>query len=344
MHRREFIVAAAAAGTALWAGCTTTVRRAPQLGRVMTVRGAIAPGEMGITLPHEHIVVEFVPVTELGDAPYNREEAFEVALPHLRALRAAGCQTLADATPAFLGRDPILLGALAEATGLHILTNTGYYGAREDVHLPDHAFTESVDDMAARWISEYRNGIGDTGIRPGFIKIGVDAGSLSDMDGALIRAAARTHRATGLTIASHTGPAVPAFDQLNILQEEGVHPSAWIWVHSQAEEDLDAHVEAARRGAWVEFDGVRPDTIARNIDFVQNMKRHRLLSRVLISHDAGWYSVGEPRGGDFRGFTTLFDTFLPALREEGFTDEEIQQLIVENPADAFRIRTREYHS
>ncbi len=341
MHRRDFLATTLAA---LFAGCSADVRRTPRLGRIMTVRGAIAPDEMGITLPHEHILVDFVPVTELGETAYNREEAFDVALSHLLALRDAGCRTFVDATPSYLGRDPTLLRALAEATGLHILTNTGYYGAREDVHLPEHAFTESVDALAERWIAEYREGVGDTGIRPGLVKIGVDEGRLNEMDETLVRAAARTHRATGLTIAAHTGPAVTALEEIGILKEEGVHPSAWIWVHAQAEDDLATHVEAAREGAWVEFDGLAPATIDRHIELVQNMKRHRLLSRVLVSHDAGWYSVGEPRGGDFRGFTTLFDTFLPALGEAGFSEEEIQQLIVENPADAFRIRIREFHA
>lgn len=344
MNRRRFLATTLAAGAVLGAGCATGVRRSTRLGGVMTVRGAIAPDELGITLPHEHIVVEFVPVSQLGMAPYDREEAFNVALPYLRAVRDAGGRTLVDATPAYLGRDPVLLRALAEETGLHILTTTGYYGAREDVHLPDHAFTDSVDSLADRWINEYRHGIEDSGIRPGLVKIGVDAGTLSEMDQALVRAAARTHRATGLTIAAHTGPATPAFEQIELMREEGVHPSAWIWVHAHVEEDLEAHVEAARQGAWIEFDGLRPDTVDRHVQLVQNMKREGVLSRVLVSHDAGWYSVGQPQGGEFRGFTTLFGAFVPALQDAGFSEDEIQQVIVENPADALWIRVREYHA
>jgi phosphotriesterase-related protein len=310
----------------------------------MTVRGAIAPDVLGITLPHEHVAVDFAPAAEQATSGYNREEAFEVALPYLNELRAAGCGTLVDATPAYLGRDPILLRALSEETGLHILTNTGYYGARDDVNVPEHAFTDSIDDLAAIWIGEWENGIGDTGIRPGFIKIGVDSGPLSEMDMALIQAAARTHRASGLTIASHTASATPAFEQLEVLRAEGVHASSWIWVHANAEEDLSAHLEAARQGAWVEFDGVGPNSIDRSVELVMNMRSNRLLSRVLVSQDAGWYSVGEPRGGDFRGYIMMFETFLPALREAGLSDEEIDLLTIDNPADAFRIRIRQYHA
>ena len=344
MHRRDFIATALAACGALVGGCATGIRPSPRLGRVMTVRGAVASDGLGITLPHEHVSVSFAPFTESGTVQYDREEAFNVALPHLRALHAAGGRTFVDATPAYLGRDPILLRALAEAAGLHVITNTGYYGARDDVHLPDNAFTDSIDQLADTWTAEFANGIDGTGIRPGFVKIGVDPGPLSEMDEALIRAAARTHLETGLTVASHTGGAVPAFQQMEMLREEGVHPAAWIWVHAQAEDDTDAHAEAAREGAWIEFDGLSPESVARHVELVLNMRRHRLLNRVLVSHDAGWYSIGEPGGGDFRGFTTLFEIFLPALREEGLTEEEIRLITVDNPADAFRIRIRMFHS
>ncbi len=310
----------------------------------MTVRGPITAQEVGVTLPHEHLVVDFAPAAEQAMSGYDRAEAYDVVLPYVREVRTRGCATLVDATPAFLGRDPIVLRALSEATGLQIVTNTGYYGAREDVHVPEHAFTDSIDEIAAVWIGEWRHGIGDSGIRPGFVKIGVDPGPLSEMDAALIQAAARTHRVSGLTIAAHTGSATPAFEQIETLLAEGVHPSAWIWVHAQSEEDLSAHVDAARRGAWIEFDGIGPETIDRHVDLVQNMRRQRLLNRVLVSQDAGWYSVGEPGGGDFRSLTSVFDLFLPALREAGFSEQEIETLTVRNPADAFRIRVREYHA
>lgn len=344
MNRRDFLKKSVVGGAAVWAGCATTYTAAPRLGDVMTVRGLVSPSEVGLTLPHEHVVVDFAPAGEQAMSEYSREDVLEVVLPHIRALREAGCSTLVDATPAFLGRDPFLLQALSAETGIHIITNTGYYGARDDIHVPEHAFSDSVDDIAAVWIGEWRDGIGSSGVRPGFIKIGVDPRSLSEMDAALITAAARTHLSSGLTIASHTEVREAVFEQIDILLGEGVHPSAWIWVHAQAEDDTSAHVQAARRGAWVEFDGIAPDTIDRHVELVQNMKRERLLRRVLISQDAGWYSVGEPGGGTFRTFTLLITRFLPALREAGFSDEEIRMLTVENPADAYRIRIRRYHA
>ena len=213
-----------------------------------------------------------------------------------------GCRTFIDCTPAYLARDPLLLKRLSEASGLQILTNTGYYGARNDECLPAHAFTENADQLANRWEREFRDGIEGTGIRPGFMKIGVDEGHLSEMDRKLITAAARTHARTGLTIAAHTGKALGAFDQLAILQQERISPSAWIWVHAQSEDDKAKHAEAARLGAWVSFDGLGWNATERHVEFVVAMQEKRLLHRVLVSHDAGWYHVGEPEGGQFQPF------------------------------------------
>jgi len=223
---------------------------------------------------------------------------------------------------------------------MHLLTNTGYYGAAKDKYLPAYAWDESADQLAARWVREWENGIGNTGIRPGFIKIGVDRGKVSEIDSKIVRAAARAHRQTGLTIMSHTGPAVPAFDQLSILKEENIDPSAWIWTHAQGADVFKDHFKAADAGAWLAFDGLNPDNFTRYARFLTAMKKRNQLKQVLLSHDAGWYSPGEPMGGKFRGYTLLFNQFLPFLRKKGFTGHDISQLMEKNPSEAFIIRPR----
>ncbi|MBC7920137.1 MAG: phosphotriesterase [Ferruginibacter sp.] len=332
--RRALLVAGQlAVGTAGLAGA-----RSP--GKVMTVRGPLRADRMGWTLSHEHVVVDFIGAAGVGPGRYDRRQVFGKALPHLQRAYELGSRTFVDCTPAYLARDPRLLRQLSEATGLHILTNTGYYGAVNDKCLPAHAFTETADQLADRWTREYRKGLDGTGIRPGFIKIGVDEGNLSEIDRKLITAAARTHRRTGLTIAAHTGRAPGAFDQIEVLKREGVSPGAWIWVHAQAEKDGSRHAEAARQGAWVSFDGLGWGPTEEYLGLITPMKEQGLLGRVLISHDAGWYHVGEPDGGLFQPFEKLFTALLPALRQNGFTEAEITQLLVTNPAEAFTIRKR----
>ena len=90
------------------------------------------------------------------------------------------------------------------------MTNTGYYGAADDKFVPAHAYVETAGQLADRFIAESRDGIEGTGIRPGFLKVGVDRGQLSSIDRKLVVAAARCHLTTGLTIAAHTGDATAA--------------------------------------------------------------------------------------------------------------------------------------
>jgi phosphotriesterase-related protein len=328
----------------LTAGITGLVRhplRAEGDGpRVMTVRGPIPPEEMGPTLPHEHVLVDFIGAREASRDRYDAEEVYRVALPHLRRIRDQGIRTLIDCTPAFLGRDPALLRRLSEASGLHILTPTGYYGAGRGKYLPDHARTESADELASRWLREWREGIEGTGIRPGLIKLGADVGPLPEGHRKLMRAAARTHLESGLTIAAHSGDGVAAMEALEILRKEGLDGSAFIWVHANAEADRRLHARAAEAGAWVEFDGIGPREVDRHVELVRSMKDAGHLGRVLLSHDAGWYHVGKPGGGAYRAYDTLMAEFVPALRAAGLSEAEVRRLIADNPRAAFAVRAR----
>lgn len=337
LSRRELFAGAlallGAACAARRGGERGTPARRPA-GQIETVRGPIAADRLGLTLMHEHVLVDFIGAAQVSASRYDADEAFEAVLPHLQEARRLGCETLVECTPAYLGRDVRLLRRLSEASGLQILCNTGYYGAAKDKHLPSHAFTETAEQVASRWIQEWDRGIDGTDIRPAFMKIGVDEAPLSAVDAKLVRAAALTYRSTGLPIASHTATGAAALEQLDILDRAGVPPSALIWVHAQAERNATIHVRAARRGAWVEFDGISDKTVARHVELVKEMNAAGLLGHVLLSHDAGWYRVGEPGGGRFRPYDTLFTAFLPALKTAGFGDAEIQQLLVQNPRRA----------
>jgi phosphotriesterase-related protein len=306
----------------------------------MTVNGPIPASQMGITLAHEHILVDFIGADSISYRRWDKQEVAKVALPYLQQAEKLGCKTLIECTPAYLGRDPLLLKSISSASGMNILTNTGYYGAGDNKYIPRFAFDETADQIADRWTKEWESGIDGTDIKPGFIKIGVGSGDLSDLHKKLVTAAARTHLKTGLTIASHTGPSVPAFEQLDILKKEGVSPRAFIWVHAQNEKDYKMHIRAARMGAWISFDGINDSNLEEYVSMISNLKENNLLGNVLLSHDAGWYHPGEKNGGEYRGYTTLFEKLIPLLKKANFSEKEIHTLLVTNPAEAFTVRVR----
>ncbi len=305
-------------------------------GKVMTVTGAIDPTEMGVTLPHEHVMSTFG-AESVRYPYYDAEVLLESVLPYLEKIRGYGCRTLVDCTATHFGRHPELLRQISELSGLHILTNTGYYGAADDKYVPLHAYEENADQIAARWIREWRYSIDDTGVHPGFIKTAVDGGPLSDIDRKLIVAAARTSSSTGLTIQTHVGDNWDAVEGiLSILQEEGVTPEAWVWTHANHMEEVEHLVQAADQGAWISLDGVNRDSAPRILEIVAEMKSRGHLAKVLLSHDGDSY-FGD---GEFRPYHYLFTDFIPALEQHGFSKGEIQQLTVENPRKAFTIHPR----
>lgn len=308
-------------------------------GKIMGVRGVIEPEFSGKWLTHEHLLVDFIGADSTGTHRWDNHEVSTLLAPQLLKIESLGILTFVDATPNYLGRDPELLVNLSEISRIRILTNTGLYGAVDHKYLPDYAFEETAEQLADRWISEMENGIGNTGVRPGFIKISVNPKvPLHPLDKKLVIAAALTHQETGLTIASHTGPWEVAEAQLNLLDSMGVDPSAFIWVHAQQEADNAHYLEAATRGAWISLDGVGWE-YEKHFDKIRYAYRQDILSNILISHDGGWYDPIDP-SRKFQPYTTIVKEFIPDLQNIGFTDEEIYQLMHKNPVEAYTIRKR----
>ncbi|MCB0840845.1 MAG: phosphotriesterase, partial [Bacteroidetes bacterium] len=276
-------------------------------------------------------------------------------IPFLEEVKTKGVTTILECTPNYLGRNPNLLQRLSEVTGIQFLTNTGYYGAVDNKYLPQKAFDLSAEEISAIWTKEYQEGLDGTGIKPGFIKISVNSDSiLSNVHKKLVKAAALTHLRTGLTIVGHTGPEKPAMAQVKVLAENGVSPEAFVWTHAQGG-TMKSHIELAKMGVWVSLDGMgwmAPDstqdpnanTLEKYLDMIENFKENKLLHKLLISHDAGWYTH-DPEDGQqrFKPYTSIFDRVIPGLKERGFTEMDIEQLLVKNPQRAYGLVVRALH-
>lgn len=314
--------------------CSVAFAAPTATGMVETVRGPVAPADLGPALTHEHVLVDFIGAERVSPGRYGPDEVFRVMLPHLQAVRAAGIGAVFECTPEYLGRDPVLLRRLSEATGLHLVTNVGWY---KDPFLPARAAGATAQEIADRWIAEAIDGIGPERIKPGFIKIAANEGDLSALQAKILRAAALTAKATGLTIASHTTQGVTAHQQLDLLEGIGVPASQFVWVHSDAEADAEGRYRAAERGAWLSYDGIRKGNAPERLHMVtETLERYP--TQLLLSQDAGWYHVGEPGGGEVAPLQWLPERFVPMLLEAGVTQSQIDAALVSNPARAFAIR------
>lgn len=316
--------------------------------QVITVLGPIHADSLGVALIHEHVFLDWSGVSNYNPKEWNNDDAYEFILPYLQELKELGIDAFMECTPAYIGRNPELLQRLSRNTGMHILTNTGLYAAREYRHIPDYAYNISADSLATNWIHEFENGIEDTEIKPGFIKIGLnfDKDTLSAIEEKIVRAAAITHNHTGLSIVAHSGMEDIAILCLEIMKSENILPEAFIWTHAQ-NDSKEAHVRIAQRGAWVSLDGMGDigmnsasmDTLElhRYVDYLIHLKQSNLLHRVLISHDSGWYTAGDQNKYMGRPYTSIHKLLLPELKKNGFSETEIFQLMVTNPKLAYSL-------
>ena len=319
-------------------GCASS--KAPIVQDVLSAR-AIASNE--VWLSHEHILVDFIGADSIQPSNWNHDTIIKTMTPYLEELKEFKVDYFVDATPNYLGRDARLLEKLAQETGLNIVTNTGLYGVRNNKFLPKYVWEESAESLSKRWIYEYKHGIDDTSIKPGFIKIGVDkADHLSPLHQKLVQAASLAHLETGLTIASHTGKAIALWPQLQILMNMGVSPEAFIWVHAQNENNNETYVEAAKTGCWISLDGLGYD-LEKHIEKILFAKENGILNKILISHDAGWYDPQKEKQ-KITSYTAIFKQLYPELKSRGFTDEEFNLLVSVNPSKAFTIQVRKLPS
>ena len=316
-------------------GCSITT----QQPLIQDVKGTHLLDSNQIWLAHEHILVDFVGADSIQPNSWNHDSIIKKVMPYFEELKEFNVNYFVDATPNFLGRDVLLLEKIANKTGIGIITNTGLYGARNNKYIPKYVQEITAENLAEKWINEYRNGIDKTSIRPGFIKIGIDnSDSLNTTHQKLVKAAALTHLKTGLTIASHTAKATGLWPQVNILKEIGVSPEAFIWVHAQAENNNENYLKAAEMGCWISLDGLGWD-LEKHVEKILFAKRNGILDRILISHDSGWYDP-QKENQTIRPYTNIFKKLYPELKSHGFTDDEFKLLISVNPSKAFSIEIR----
>jgi phosphotriesterase-related protein len=336
--RREFIHYAGALGAValLGAGCKSTPKEA-KMPMIQTVLGPLSTDKLGMILPHEHLFTDLRGPDRPGYAEGDPDEAQRVMQPYLDAAWKAGITALVECSTGGVGQNAAVLKRIAEHTPMAVVASTGVY---REGFIPAAIRAMSEEQLAAFWQREIQVGIGDSGVRAGLIKMGVSNEGVSETEAKNLRAAARAAVATGAAIASHTsGPlsGQNALKELDILESRGLRGERFVWVHTQNESNMDNLAKVAARGAYLSFDALAPGAEDKFARLVLWALEKGLERQVHLSHDAGWYHVGEPGGGTVRGFTFLVESFLPRLRKEGVSEATIRLLTEENPKRAFAL-------
>jgi phosphotriesterase-related protein len=304
---------------------------------LQSVLGRVEVDDLGLILPHEHLFIGGSTPEAPGQGEVDPHDVLRLMGPYLDQAWEAGVTALIECTPTGM-QDPAIIQRLAKATSVAIVVPVGLYNHS----FPSDKLEMSDAELTCWMMSEIREGIGDTGVRAGFIKMAVSDEGITDIEARNLRAAARAAAETGVIVASHTSGSLGgqhALEQLDILASQGLPGEQFNWVHAQ-HVGLEYHKQVAERGAYVGFDGMEPQQEEHYVRLVLDALEAGLARQILLSHDAGWYRADEPDGGasQVRGFTYLVDGFLPRLRKEGVSEELITLLTETNPKRAFRVR------
>jgi phosphotriesterase-related protein len=223
--------------------------------------------------------------------------------------------------------------AVSTATDFPIVVATGFY---REPWIPDWVKAASEDQLYEYFLKELSDEIGDTGVQAAWVKLSAGDDGITALETKVLRAASRAAKEVNATIGSHTIRGRVVKDQLRIIEESGYTPERYIWIHTQQEPDLKLHTEIARRGAWIEYDGIGGGmSDADYIKRVQMVLDAGLGDHLMLSHDRGWYDPAKPGGGTPKPYTYINEVFLPKLREAGVDDDTIRQLTHTNPFNAF---------
>lgn len=301
---------------------------------VQTVTGPKRPTDLGVTMSHEHVLVDGWRVFGVYDAILDDDV---VARTELEAYATAGGRTIVDCTNGGIGRDPAALRRIATDTGVTIVMGAGWY--RERVY-PPNVLAAEADELADRLEMEIRSGADGTDVRPGFIgEIGTERYAISPAEERVFRGAARAQRRTGVTIWTHTTHGGDlALEQIDLLAgSEGVPPDRIVISH-MGDRIGFRHLEPlARTGVYLSVDnigyeggGYPTDTV--RADNVRDLVAAGFGGRVLLGGDTCTKTGLLAYGG--KGYAHVIRRFVPMLRERGIGDADIEALLVTNPARA----------
>lgn len=309
-----------------------------ELWMIQTVSGAVAVEDLGLILPHEHLFTDLRGPLAPDYALAEPEAVARVIEPYLAAAHAVGVTALVECSTVGVGRNIAVLQYLAKVTPIHLIAPTGVY---REAFTPPPLRELSVETLAEEWIRDLTEGIEGTDVRAGFIKIAVSDEGPTPLEVRNLRAAALASQQTGAVVASHTASGAVARREMEILESAGLDLGRFIWVHANLEPDPAVHLEAARRGAYVEFDAVGAEWQSQSalVEYTLALLEAGYAENILLSHDAGWYDPSQPDGqpeeSGIRGYTALVEEFIPALRARGVTDDLVHLITVTNPARAF---------
>jgi phosphotriesterase-related protein len=303
-----------------------------QSREVITVLGTIRPEDMGITQTHEHLFLDAMDHYPGYEYVIDDEDLIAQEVQEFIKL---GGKTICDVTLDEIGRNPQALARLSQRVGMNVLMGCGWY---REFGYPKIVEEFTSRELAAVLVREIEVGVGDTGIRAGFIgEIGTGRHFIKPAEERVFRASALAQARTGVAITTHTTRwGSLAMEQIAMLDEFGADLSRVIIGHLGDRIGVQHLLPIAEKGVYLEVDNIgyldyQPEYV--RADNVAALVKEGFGDRVLLSEDICTLKHLKYVGG--KGYGYLLEVFIPMLRERGITEEQIHQMLVINPARVF---------
>lgn len=307
---------------------------------IYTARGPIHKSELGVTLGHEHIkweTDEFQSNTMYFDKKYEEDSIhsdLNYILPIMFDIKARGGRSVVETSPPIGGQNVKLLKMLSERVDMHIIPCTGWNMTKQ---LYDVFPLHFEEQLANRWINDFKEGLDTIDgivIRPGHIKLLLDKGQLSNSDKAMLVAALKASKETGMPIHCHILEAKMVHEVIEVLDAEHADYHKFLWAHADQESNKETVKLAAEKGMWIGIDNVRKGTSPEKFELLKYVMSLNYEHKVLLSQDYEFYAEGK-ESLESHPCTTIFDEFIPYCFEHGINKEDITRIMTENPANFY---------
>jgi phosphotriesterase-related protein len=316
------------------------------MAHLETVRGPIDTGELGTTLMHEHVFVLTADIQANVPGIWDEEERVADAIAKLQLMADIGIKSIVDPTVIGLGRYIPRIQRINEHVDINIVVATGIYTYDSVPFYFRTRFAREggADPMVDMFVRDITEGIADTGVKAGLLKCAVDELGLTPGVERILRAVATAHRMTGTPITVHTHPETKrGLEVARVLIEEGADPRRVVLGHSGDSQDADGLQELAEMGFLLGMDRFGLDyaiTAEQRAGMVIELCRRGLSKSMVLSHDTSchidWVDDGvRDMFMPNWHYGHIHQHVLPALREGGVTEEQIEDMLVGNPQRYF---------
>ena len=316
------------------------------MATINSVTGPLDTGDLGFTLSHEHVLLTSAGIQSTFPEFIDREGTIRKAVEQLKSAHRDGLRTIVDVTTMDLGRDVKLLQQVSRESGVQIICSTGIW-----FDIPRVFWHVSPDAIAPLFVREIREGIEQTGIRPGIIKVATHVGGVTPEGEIILRAAARAHKETGVPITTHTYALERVGDQqIRVFEDEGVDLSRVYIGHNDDSDDMGYLTGMLEKGVWLGLDhltfGHRPGllTLDKRLDNATSLIDAGYADRIMLGHD--WtanmliFDEALQRSREEynpHGYSFVARTVIPKLLERGVSEETARRLTVDNPRRFFEV-------